>query len=151
MSYTFNDNNYNFPTFSPSTFSNNFELDHVVSWAGIYEKENLKIALGSKWYSGRPGTTRIVNETNDTNQTISYNNPNENHLKSFLQFNFSTTYKWKNNNGTRYKIGLSILNLLNRKNEINEYYRINTSTNSLEDIKTFALNRTPNLSFRANF
>jgi len=151
MSYTFNDNNYYFPTFSPSTFSNNFELDHVVTWAGIYEKENLKIALGSKWYSGRPGTTPISFETSNTNPTINYNVPNENHLKSFLQVNFSTTYKWKSIKGTRYRIGLSVLNLLNRKNEINEYYRVNTTSNSLEDIKTFALNRTPNLSFRANF
>lgn len=154
LSYTFNDNNYYFPNYTLPIFSNNFELDHVVTWAGIYEKENLKIAIGSKWYSGRPETTpatSVINASNPANPTIDYNAPNNKHLESFFQVNFSTTYKWKDFKGTQYRFGFSILNVLNRKNEINEYYRINTTSNSIEDVKTFALKRTPNLSFRVNF
>ena len=154
LSYTYNDNNYYFPTYQHVTFSNNFELDHVISWAGTYELNNFKIALGSKWYSGRPETTPIsdaINTTIPSNPTIDYDFPNNKHLKSFLQINFSTTYKWNSISGIQYKLGLSILNLLNRRNEINEYFRINTTTNSIDDIKTYSLQRTPNLSFRINF
>ncbi|PWA07251.1 TonB-dependent receptor [Flavobacterium psychrotolerans] len=154
ISYTYNDNNYYFPNFIHPSFSNNFKMDHVITWAGIYEKDNLKIALGSKWYSGRPETTPVndkINNSNPSNPTIEYNSPNNKHLEPFFQINFSTTYKWKNQNGIQYKLGFSILNVLNKQNEISEYYRINTASNSIEDVKTLALLRTPNLSFRVNF
>jgi hypothetical protein len=154
LSYTFNDNNYYFPDYTPSVFSNNFELDHVINWAGIYEKNNLKIALGAKWYSGRPETTPVtynIDKNNYSNPIIDYNSPNSAYLKSFLQVNFSTTYKWNGAKGIQYKLGLSVLNIFNRQNEINEYYRINTVSNSIEDVKTYALKRTPNLSFRVSF
>jgi hypothetical protein len=154
MSYTFNDNNYNFPDLKNPVFSNNFELNHVISWAGIYEKNNLKIALGSKWYSGKPETTpksEVINFSNPSNPTIDYNLPNNKVLDSFFQVNFSTTYKWKNTSGTQFKLGLSVLNILNRENEINKFYRINPTSNAIEEVKTIALKRTPNFSFRVVF
>jgi TonB-dependent Receptor Plug Domain len=154
LSYTYNDNNYNFPDLKNPIFSNNFELNHVFSWAGIYERKNLKIALGSKWYSGKPETTPIldtINFSNITNPIIDYNIPNNKLLDSFFQVNFSTTYKWKSYSGTQFKLGISVLNILNRENEINEFYRINTNSNAIEDVKTYALKRTPNLSFRVSF
>jgi hypothetical protein len=154
LSYAYNENNYHFPTTEQTEFSNNFELKHVVSWAGTYELKNLKIALGSKWYSGRPETTPSsldINYSNPSNPTIDYNSPNNKNLDDFFQINFSTTYKWESMNKTQYKLGLSVLNVLNQKNEISEYYRINTATNSIEDVKTYSLERTPNLSFRVIF
>jgi hypothetical protein len=154
LSYAYNENNYHFPNTEQTEFSNNFELKHVVSWAGTYELKNLKIALGSKWYSGRPETTPSsldINYSNPSNPTIDYNSPNNKNLEDFFQINFSTTYKWGNNDKAQYKLGLSVLNVLNQKNEISEYYRINPTTNSIEDVKTYSLERTPNLSFRVIF
>ena len=151
FSYTYNTNNYHFPNLEQPVFPNNFKLDHIISWAGIYERKNLKIALGSKWYSGKPETTPIsstINYSNFSNPKIDYNTPNNKILDDFFQVNFSTTYKWESLNQIQYKLGFSLLNVLNLKNEINEYYRINTVTNSIEDVKTFSLRRTPNLSFR---
>jgi hypothetical protein len=154
LSYTYNDNNYYFPNYNHPVFSNNFELDHVVSWAGIYERNNLKIALGSKWYSGRPETTPsspIINNNNPFNPTINYGIPNNKRLEDFLQVNFSATYRWEGSAKIQYKAGLSVLNIFDKQNEINEYYRVNTTSNTIDDIKIFALRRTPNLSFRAIF
>jgi hypothetical protein len=154
LSYAYNNNNYYFADLKEPIFSNNFELDHVVSWAGIYENDNFKIALGSKWHSGRPETNPInyvVNIDNILNPNINYNTPNNTKLDSFFQVNFSTTYKWKSLNGALYKLGFSLLNIFNRNNEINEYYRINNVSNSIEEVKTFAIKRTPNLNFRINF
>jgi hypothetical protein len=154
ISYTYNDNNYNFPKVVPPVFSNNFEIDHVISWSGSYEKNNFKIALGSKWHSGRPITTpstAVVDNSLPTNPIISYNSPNNANLNDFFQVNFSATYKWKSANNIDYKLGLSVLNILNRKNEINEYYLVNTTTNTIGAVKNYALLRTPNLSFRVNF
>jgi hypothetical protein len=152
LSYAYNDNNYHFPGIEQTEFSNNFELNHVVSWAGTYETGNLKIALGSKWYSGRPETTPIgIDNSDPLNPTIEYNTPNNKNLDDFFQVNFSTTYKWESPNKTQYKLGLSIINVFNKQNEISEYYRINPTTNSIEDVKTYSLERTPNLSFRVVF
>ncbi|MFV8328201.1 TonB-dependent receptor [Flavobacterium sp. ZS1P14] len=154
LSYTYNNNNYHFPNLDQPVFPNNFKLDHIVSWAGIYQRKNLKIALGSKWYSGRPQTTPIsstINYSNFSNPKIDYNTPNNKVLDNFFQVNFSTTYKWESSNEIQYKLGFSVLNVFNRKNETSEYYRINTITNSIEDVKTFSLRRTPNLSFRITY
>ena len=154
LSYAYNDNNYHFPNSDQTEFSNNFELKHVVAWSGIYEIQNFRIALGSKWYSGKPETTPstyTINTTDPTNPKIDYNAPNNTNLDDFFQVNFSTTYKWQSASNLEYKIGISVLNVLNRKNEINEYYKINTSTNSIEDVKTYSIARTPNLSFRVIF
>ncbi|MDO8316260.1 MAG: carboxypeptidase-like regulatory domain-containing protein [Flavobacterium sp.] len=154
LSYTYNKNNYHFQNLEQPIFPNNFKLDHIVSWAGIYERKNLKIALGSKWYSGKPKTTPIsstINYSNYSNPKIDYNAPNNKVLEDFFQVNFSTTYKWESLNEIQYKLGFSVLNVFNRKNEINEYYRINGITNSIEDVKTFSLRRTPNLSFRITY
>lgn len=151
LSYTYNDNSYDFSNYEYPIFPNNFELIHTLSWAGIYEKNNFKIALGTKWTSGRPKTSPASTQIDPSNPVLVYNKPNNTNLRIFAQVNFSATYKWETANGIQYKLGISILNILNRKNEINEYYRISSLTNSIEEVETFSLQRTPNMSFRVSF
>ncbi|MFB3388312.1 carboxypeptidase-like regulatory domain-containing protein [Flavobacterium sp. LAR06] len=150
LSYTYNHNIYHFSNYEYPSFPNNFELMHTVSWAGIYEKNNFKIALGTKWSSGRPKTSPDLSQIDPSAPVLVYNKPNNTNLHIFSQVNISSTYKWETANGIQYKLGISILNILNRKNEISEYYRISTLTNSIEEVETFALQRTPNLSFRVS-
>ncbi|WP_230470733.1 TonB-dependent receptor [Flavobacterium cheongpyeongense] len=150
LSYTYNNNNYHFDNYEYPGFPNNFELAHTLSWAGIYEKNNFKIALGTKWSSGRPKTSPDISRMDLANPVLIYNKPNNTNLNVFSQVNFSSTYKWESSKGIQYKLGISILNILNRKNEISEYYRINSLSNSIEDVETFSLQRTPNLSFRVS-
>ncbi|WP_244248439.1 TonB-dependent receptor [Flavobacterium foetidum] len=151
LSYTYNENNYHFPNYEYQRFPNNFELTHTLSLAGIYEKNNFKIALGTKWSSGRPKTSPNVSQIDLSDPVLVYNRPNNSNLHMFSQVNLSSTYKWETANGIQYKIGISILNILNRKNEISEYYRISSLTNSIEEVDTFSLQRTPNLSFRISY
>lgn len=151
LSYTYNHNNYHFSNYEFPIFPNNFELMHSISWAGIYEKNNFKIALGTKWTSGRPKTSPDDSRINFSDPVLIYNKPNNTNLHIFSQVNISSTYKWETTNGIQYKLGLSILNILNRKNEISEYYRISSLTNSIEEVETFSLQRTPNMSFRVSF
>jgi hypothetical protein len=150
LSYTYNKNNYHFDNYEYPNFPNNFELTHTLSWAGIYEKNNFKIALGTKWSSGRPKTSPDVSQIDLSDPVLVYNKPNNTNLRIFAQVNISSTYKWETDNGIQYKLGISVLNILNRKNEISEYYRISSLTNSIEEVETFALQRTPNVSFRVS-
>ncbi|WP_229684388.1 TonB-dependent receptor [Flavobacterium limi] len=151
LSYTYNNNNYHFTNYEYPSFPNNFELSHTVSWAGIFEKNNFKIALGTKWSSGRPRTSPDISRIDLSDPVLVYNKPNNTNLSVFSQVNFSSTYKWVTEKGIQYKLGLSVLNILNRKNEISEYYRISSLSNSIEEVETFSLQRTPNLSFRVSF
>jgi hypothetical protein len=151
LSYTYNHNNYYFSNYEYPSFPNNFELMHTVSWAGIYEKNNFKIALGTKWSSGRPKTSPNISQIDPSDPVLVYNKPNNTNLHIFSQVNLSSTYKWEDAKGIQYKLGISILNILNRKNEISEYYRISSLTNSIEEVETFSLQRTPNMSLRVSF
>lgn len=151
LSYTYNTNNYHFSNYEYPRFPNNFKMEHNVSWAGIYEKNNFKIALGAKWSSGRPKTSPDNSKIDLSNPVLVYNRPNNTNLNIFSQVNLSSTYKWESSNGVQYKLGVSILNILNKKNEISEYYRISNLANSIEEVETFSLQRTPNVSFRVSF
>lgn len=154
LSYSVNNNQYTFSGYHPATFDNNFEIVQTVSWAGIYEWKRLKLAIGSKWYSGKPETTPRSNNligNNPSNPQIDYNEPNNTTLADYFQVNFSAFYKWQPNPKTTVQFGASVLNLLNKKNIINRYYRVNIPNNSIESVNTYSLERTPNLSVKINF
>lgn len=151
ISYTYNNNDYNFSGYQPPVFPNNFQMENNVSWAGIYEKNNFKIALGTKWSSGRPKTSPDNSQIDLSNPVLVYNKPNNTNLNVFTQVNLSSTYKWATANGIQFKLGVSILNIFNKKNEISEYYRVSSLANAIEEVETFSLQRTPNVSFRVLF
>ena len=154
VSYSFNDNNYLFDALSNTEFANNLELIHSVSWAGIYDWHNLKIALGSKWHSGKPFTTPSTNSvdyTDPANPIIEYNSPNSSRLKEYVQLNFSASKEWNLSKKTTMQTSISVLNILNTKNVINRFYRVNTSENTIESVDTYSLERTPNVNIKINF
>ncbi|MFE3870956.1 carboxypeptidase-like regulatory domain-containing protein [Flavobacterium sp. ZS1P70] len=151
LSYNFSDNKYSFKEYQPNVFPNNLDIAHTFSWAGSYEWKNLKIALGSKWHSGKPTTTPLNNNlVSDypNSPKITYNNPNSGRLNDYFQINFSASQNWDLNSKKKLQIGVSILNILNKKNILNRYYRVNTTNNSVESIDTYSLERTPNLSLK---
>ena len=76
-----------------------------------------KMEWGLKWYWGRSETTPMSTEKDPSNPEIVYNAPNNKNLDPFFQIDFSTTYKWESLKRIQYKLGLSVLNVLNRKNK----------------------------------
>ncbi|MGC4041768.1 MAG: TonB-dependent receptor plug domain-containing protein [Flavobacterium sp.] len=149
LSYSYNDNKYFFKSLQPNEFINNYELKHAVSWAGIYEWKTVKMALGSKWHTGKPITTpqsAVV-----TNDQIVYNSPNNSRLPDFVQFNFSASKDWKINEDVTLQTNVSVLNIFNTKNSINKFYRINSGTNTVESVDISALELTPNINMKLSF
>lgn len=154
ISYSYNDNQYHFDTFLPPGFSNNFAVLHSVTSAGIYEWKKLRIALGTKWRTGAPLTEPLsvtIDPSNPTNSQILYNAPNSSRLRDSFQVNFSASKTW--NLGARKLLTLncSVLNILGTQNVLDRFYRINKSTNTLENINTYGLKRTPNLGLKFSF
>jgi len=151
LSYSYNDNKYFFNALSPNEFLNNFELKHCISWAGIYDWKTVKFALGCKWHTGKPITTPTSTTVDTTNPQIVYSSPNNDKLDDFFQLNFSASKEWKLNEKVGLQTNISVLNLLNRKNSINRFYRINTSNNSIESVDTYSLELTPNINIKLSF
>ncbi len=150
LSYTFSENNYTFKELNDGNeFPNNIDIKHAVTFAGTYTLQNLKLALGVNWYSGRP-TTLLQQDNPQSNNSINYSTPNSSRLESYLRTDFSALYQFKLSNKTDAIVGASILNLLNKKNIINSYYVIDDN-DVINKIENQSLGITPNFSFRVSF
>jgi len=153
LSYAYNHNNYRFNSFTPSTFNSNFELPYTINNAVTYEYNNLKLALGSKFFSGRPYTrplTTVPIEENGALQ-IAYDYPNGRRISSYLQVNFSASYGIELSKRINLQAGVSVLNVLNRRNIINRFYRVNDSGEGIEVVNTYGLYSTPNAMLKISF
>jgi TonB-dependent Receptor Plug Domain len=154
LSYAFNNNNYRFKGVEPRYFPSSFEISHLVKAAVSYEFNNVKLSLGGKWFTGRPYTPPLLSiPTTDNNgqAVISYDYPNSANLDNFLEVDFSALYTLQLTEKAHMQVGLSVLNLFNRRNVINRYYRINTTTGGIEMVNTYALQRTPNAMIKISF
>lgn len=154
VSYSFNKNEYNFESFSPSEFPNNFEIIHAVSAAGIYEWNRLRIALGAKWRTGKPFTPAtgfIIDPDNPVNSQIVYDTPNSANLDDFFQVNFSASKTWDLGKNVLFTASGSVLNIFDHDNIINRYYRINKSNNNVQSVNSYALGLTPNIGLKIVF
>jgi TonB-dependent Receptor Plug Domain/TonB dependent receptor len=154
LNYSYNRNKYTFDTLSKEQFSNNYELIHSIAFAAIYECEKWKMAFGSKWHSGRPFTTlsnNTINIDDPVNPKINYDVPNGNRLKDYIQFNFSASKNWKLSPSVKLIGSFSVLNMLNTKNVINRYYRINKSNNLIETVDTYSQEVTQNINLKLLF
>ena len=151
LSYSYNDNQYHFDELLNTSFPNNYDITHAISWAGIYEWQKLKLALGTKWHTGRPITTPTAFTVTTTNPDIVYNSPNNSKLKDYFQVNFSASKDWKLKEKITLQTSISILNLLNTQNSLNRFYRVNTADNSVESVDTYSLEMTPNFNVKLSF
>jgi len=154
ISYSFNENRYHFDQFSPARFANNVAVVHAVNWAAVYEWQQLRVALGTQWHTGKPITSAITfdrDTDNPANSRVIYATPNNNRLNDYLQVNFAASKNWKVNQKMLFGVSLSVLNIFNRRNEIDRYYRVNTTSNSFESVTAVSLSRTPDVSLKLLF
>ena len=122
--------------------------------AFIYDWKSFKIALGSRWHSGKPITnpvSNIINVSNPNQPKIDYNVPNNSNLSAYFQLNFSTSKDWKLTSKVMLQTSFSVLNILNKKNVIQRFYRINAAENGIESVNTYSLSRTPNMNVKVSF
>jgi len=153
LSYTYNLNNYTFETIVPPNFPNNLDIRHSFTLAGNYTYGNFKIGLGFNYRSGKPFTEPNENNTVNTSvfpNEINYQEPNSSRLPEYFRADASAIYDFNLSRGIKASLGASILNLTNRKNTLNTYYRLNEA-NEVETIQRVSLGVTPNASFRVHF
>ncbi len=149
LSYSFSKNDYTFEDLNDgNSFPNNLDVRHALTFAGTYSFNNLKLALGVNWHSGKP--TTLPSENQPSTNTISYNEPNSARLSDYLRTDFSTTYQFQFTNKVTATIGASVWNIFNKKNIINTYFNKDDS-NTINKVENVSLGITPNVSFRVSF
>lgn len=150
INYSWNQNRYHFSDFVPQDFTSNFEIKQSVSLATMYEIKKMRFALGTKWFTGKPETTPIKTLLSNSSTTIAYNDPNNANVNDYLQTNFSASYRWEIKKVCEITANFSLLNLFNKKNIVNRFYRLDAAQN-IEKVNTYSLGRTPNFSLQINF
>lgn len=150
MGYSFNNNRYDFPLHFPPVFDNNFEIEHLVNFAGIATFGRFRTSIGGRWSSGRAYTQPLSETLEPGQNAIRYGTPNGARLDDVLQLNFSASYQWKWEK-SRFTANFSLLNLLDARNPLKRYYRIDRSDNTVEKVDLYSIARTPNFSLRFEF
>lgn len=155
FTYTLAESDYNFEVLEPQEFPNNFDIPHSASLAVNYQYENLKFSIGGRWRSGRPYTRPVEeNQTRREENTIvvNYDTPNSSRLPYFFRLDASSSYTFSVSREVKALISLGFLNILNRQNIINSYFRVNEEdTSSALRIDNASLRFTPNALFRIDF
>ncbi len=154
VSYTYNKNDYTFPDIIPPMFPNNLDIRHTATIAANYTYNGLKLGVGLNYRSGKPYTEPLEGPSSiDTTffpSRISYQEPNSSRLPDYLRLDASAIYDFNISPRIKATAGASILNILNRENILNTYFRLNDQ-DEIERIESISLGLTPNISFRVSF
>lgn len=152
LSYSFNSANYRFPELNNGKpFPSNVNINHTVKWSHFYKWKNFNFTLGWLWHNGKP-YTKIDSSTNTDNSiSYSYTQLNSENLRVYHRLDFSAVYDFRphKNKHIKYRLGLSVLNLYNRKNITNKELRFsntNPSELNINDIRGTKIS--PNLVLR---
>lgn len=157
LGYSLAESDYNFSELEIPSFPNNFAIKHSVNLAATYTYRSFLFSLGSTFKTGNPYTTVVEgNEITMINgePAINFNPPNGDTLDSYFRTDFSTAYNFKLDDTFSGKINLALLNIFDRKNALETYFRLQTNDDgeiSVNKIEQFSLGFTPNISFQLLF
>ncbi|HKK12112.1 MAG TPA: TonB-dependent receptor, partial [Flavobacteriaceae bacterium] len=158
LSFTLVNNDFTFSNINDgNSFPSNSDITHQLTWSHTYEWNNFDISLGWTLRTGIPYTkaTGLVDTPDGT--VINFEKVNGDRLPNYHRLDASATYKFNisRNNKWKGKLGVSVLNVYNKKNVLSRTYekRQNTSDSgvTLREINKISLGITPNFVFRVEF
>lgn len=159
LSYTLMENRFKFNNVNNNnSFSGNFDIRHYLNIVQSYKLNDFELSAGWRFKSPRlytPANGLIGDNAN--NIRIDYKEVNSGRLGDYSRFDLSSTYTFKpfKNKNIKAKIGASLLNIFNKRNDISRNYRIvldlDGVTFRLREINKFSILRTPNIMFRLDF
>ncbi|MDH3698466.1 MAG: TonB-dependent receptor [Flavobacteriaceae bacterium] len=146
LSYGFLNNTYHFEELSENDFQSNFDVTHSLSSGITFSTRNLSFAAGANWHTGKPYTPPIPGvEVQD--DAINYDSANSARVPDYLRLDLSALYKIDIKENSRIHAGVSVWNILNRKNTINTFYRVNNLGNAQQNLQQ-SLGITPNATIK---
>ncbi len=162
ISYSYAQNRFTFNELNEgNSFPGNFDVRHSFSWSHSYVLNNFEVSLGWNFRTGIPYTPALGVEEDNGESIIRYGDINSARLATYHRLDFSSSYKFdfKKNSNWKGKIGISVLNIYNRKNELSRTYEVNeiiegrTTQQELQvrEVNMNSLGITPNLVLRIEF
>lgn len=148
LSYSYINNQYQFKDLEPNTFPSNFDITHSATFGLAYGLKNLKLSGGLNWHSGKP-VTRPVEGIEFVAGSINYEPTNTSNLDDYMRLDVSAIYNFNLGKTTKVHFGVSVWNVLNKENEINNFYRVSNET--LSETVQRSLGLTPNAVLRVSF
>jgi len=152
LAYSYSKNDFEFPDLQNGTFPGNFDQRHVFSWTGSYKYKAFQFSLGWQFATGRPYTDVFFGGTN----VVNTGGQNGSRLGNYHKLDMSAFYDFHLDpeNSIRARLGLSVINLYNRDNEIDR--TLAPEEDELGNIELLersnvGLGITPNLVFRVYF
>lgn len=140
---------YTFVTLPETQFPSIYDITHSLTLGVSYKTERLGLAAGWNWRTGIP--TTLPDETNPiVDGAINYGTSNSSRLADYMRLDISALYQILSGPKTKAQIGLSIWNLLDKDNNINNFYRP-TPQNTVNEFIQNSLGLTPNIAFRVFF
>ena len=152
--YTFNEIRYNFPNIKAEDFPGNNDITHSFRISNTLKLNDFELSLGWQYRTGEPSTP-IASYDSETS-LVNFGEINSVRLKDYHRLDASAIYNFKINKYKNWKaqLGVSALNIYNRKIPISIFHRSEDEDSGLElqqVIQRFSLGFTPNLSFRLFF
>lgn len=154
ISYSFNNGDLTFSNINQGhSFPSNTDVSHNFFWTHNIKTGNYQFSLGWNYRSGVPFTRGTGL---DASNQIIYQNINSSRLPSYHRLDFSSTYSFHLNSNRTWKgrIGLSLINVYNKKNVLQRVYSVDFDTNGNSFLVTkdiSSLGFTPNMVFRVSF
>ena len=149
LSYGYMESNYIFESLPEPEFRSNFDITHAVSSGLTFSTQNLHLATGLNWRTGKPYTQpQQGNEVADGD--VNFDEVNGATLSDYLRVDFSAIYRTKLSANTGLHAGVSVWNLLNRANTLNAYYQVD-GTSNIQRLQQNSLGITPNFTLKFRF
>lgn len=148
LSYSFMENQYKFSGLQLNAFPSNLDITHAIALGTTYSLKNLKIAAGFNWHTGKPSTSPLINNE-ISNDAINYAAPNSSRLQNYLRMDISARYNFNITQKIKADAGISIWNILDRENEISNFYRVDNE--EVIETQQRSLGITPNAGLRIYF
>ncbi len=131
LSSSFSKNLIKFPDFRTDYFPSSYNIGKVFNWSHTLDLKNFELGGSFTFQSGAPysiPSKYIQILPGDTSQNdsfnIQYNEYNNFHLPDYHRLNASLLYSfnWNKKKENKIKMGISVQNILNRKNIISRTY-----------------------------
>ncbi len=133
------------------SFPGNWNIEHTIKWSHFYKLKNFQFSLGWMWHTGKAFTNVAGVDESGSIIILDFGEINSNNLPVYHRLDFSAIYdfKFNRNHNTNYRLGLSLVNVYDRKNILNKEIRTTNSLNNrFINSDIFSLGFTPNVSFR---